>query len=285
MTRHWRKRVTQGLITASLYFAMLLFIFPVFWMVFTSFKVDREVNAFPMVWIPTELTLRNYYKIFGSHVQAGSAAFASYFLHSVTVAFCATLLSLVLGTFAAYAFARSRFRGKNGYFIFLLLMRAVPGVALSLPLLILTNAIKLSNSVVGLIVIYTALISPFVAWLMEGFFAEIPPDLSQQALVDGASKWQAMVLVDVPLAAPGMAASALFAFLLAWNEFPVASMIAPGLASRTLPVGLLDYVSEFFTDWGGITAAGTLTLIPAVIFALLVQRNIIRGLTFGALKE
>lgn len=280
------RRTMNGIITTGLvYVATLVFLFPVFWMILSSFKVDREVQAVPMVWIPTKLTLNNYIKIFGAHTQAGSAAFGSYVLHSTTVALFTTFLSLVLGTAAAYAFARYRFKGKNGYFFFLLLMRGVPGIALSLPLLIMTNRIKLSNSVAGLIIVYTALIAPFVTWLMEGFFTEIPPDLAEQALVDGASKWQAMILVDLPLSAPGLAASGLFAFLLSWNEFPIASIIAPGSASRTLPVGLLDYVSEFFTDWGGITAAGTLTLLPAVVFTLLVQRHIIRGLTFGAVKE
>ncbi len=279
-----RKQMVTALCTIAVIIILIIFIVPTFWMVQTSFRVGKEINSFPPVWWPQQLTLSSYTKLFGGSHEESTIAFGDYFRNSVvaTVVSCAVALSL--GTMAGYAFARHEFKGKRKLFLAIILMRAIPGLALGMPLLVMFKWVRLVNNVWGLILVYTMVNAPFITWLMEGFFKDIPPDLAEAALIDGCSRLQALLKVDLPLAAPGVAASTIFAFLLSWNEFAIALILTRTPASRTLPVGLFDFVGEFFIDWGGMSAAGTIILIPVVILTFLVQRWIARGLTFGALK-
>jgi len=284
MSGQTRRHLADTAQTLLVLAILAVFMFPVVWLLLTSVKLDREVNSVPVVWIPSQLYVGHYARLLGLGEGARSAPFVTYLQHSLVVAVGSSLLALAVGTMAGYAFGKYRFRARRSLFVLVLVMRVVPGIALSLPLLMLLKNVGLVNSMLGLILVYVALNAPFVAWLTEGFFRETPAELTEQALVDGASKWQAFLRVDLPLAAPGLAASFLFAFILAWNEFHVASVLAPGTASRTVAVGLYDYIGEFYTDWGGMTAAGALTVVPAVILVFFLQRYIVRGLTFGALK-
>ncbi|MFB0546358.1 MAG: carbohydrate ABC transporter permease [Anaerolineae bacterium] len=279
-----REQMVTALCTIAVIIILIIFIVPTFWMVQTSFRVGKEINSFPPVWWPQRLTLSSYTKLFGGSHEESTIAFGDYFRNSVvaTVVSCAVALSL--GTMAGYAFARHEFKGKRKLFLAIILMRAIPGLALGMPLLVMFKWVRLVNNVWGLILVYTMVNAPFITWLMEGFFKDIPPDLAEAALIDGCSRLQALLKVDLPLAAPGVAASTIFAFLLSWNEFAIALILTRTPASRTLPVGLFDFVGEFFIDWGGMSAAGTIILIPVVILTFLVQRWIARGLTFGALK-
>ena len=276
--------MVTALCTIAVIIILIIFIVPTFWMVQTSFRVGKEINSFPPVWWPQQLTLSSYTKLFGGSHEESTIAFGDYFRNSVvaTVVSCAVALSL--GTMAGYAFARHEFKGKRKLFLAIILMRAIPGLALGMPLLVMFKWVRLVNNVWGLILVYTMVNAPFITWLMEGFFKDIPPDLAEAALIDGCSRLQALLKVDLPLAAPGVAASTIFAFLLSWNEFAIALILTRTPASRTLPVGLFDFVGEFFIDWGGMSAAGTIILIPVVILTFLLQRWIARGLTFGALK-
>ncbi len=276
--------MVTALCTIAVIIILIIFIVPTFWMVQTSFRVGKEINSFPPVWWPQQLTLSSYTKLFGGSHEESTIAFGDYFRNSVvaTVVSCAVALSL--GTMAGYAFARHEFKGKRKLFLAIILMRAIPGLALGMPLLVMFKWVRLVNNVWGLILVYTMVNAPFITWLMEGFFKDIPPDLAEAALIDGCSRLQALLKVDLPLAAPGVAASTIFAFLLSWNEFAIALILTRTPASRTLPVGLFDFVGEFFIDWGGMSAAGTIILVPVVILTFLVQRWIARGLTFGALK-
>ena len=190
----------------------------------------------------------------------------------------------MLGTLAGYTFSRFRFKGKNGIFLSMMLARAVPGIALSLPLFILFARLGLSDSILGMIIIYVALNIPFTTWLMDGFFRAIPEELDDAARIDGCSYWGAFLRVDLPLALPGAAASGIFAFLTSWNEFALASVITRTPASRTFPPGLFEFTGQFVSDWRGMCAMSVMMLIPAVIFVALVQRQLMEGLTSGATK-
>jgi multiple sugar transport system permease protein len=160
----------------------------------------------------------------------------------------------------------------------------VPGIALSLPLFILFANLGLSDSVLGLIIVYVAMNVPFTAWLMDGFFRAIPEELDDAAMIDGCSHWTAFLRVDLPLALPGVAASGIFAFLTSWNEFALASVITRTPASRTFPPALFEFTGQYVSDWRGMCAMSVMMLIPAVIFVALVQRQLMEGLTSGAMK-
>ncbi len=279
-----REQLVTTLCTIAVIIILVIFIVPTFWMVQTSFRVGREINSFPPAWWPQQLTLSSYTKLFGGSHEESTIAFGDYFRNSIVATVVSCAVALALGTMAGYAFARHEFKGKRQLFLGIILMRAIPGLALGMPLLVMFKWVGLVNNVWGLILVYTMVNAPFITWLMEGFFKDIPHDLAEAALIDGCSRLQALLKVDLPLAAPGVAASTIFAFLLSWNEFAIALILTRTPASRTLSVGLFDFMGEFFIDWGGMSAAGTIILIPVVILTFLVQRWIARGLTFGALK-
>jgi multiple sugar transport system permease protein len=166
----------------------------------------------------------------------------------------------------------------------MMLARAVPGVALSLPLFILFARLGLSDKILGMVIAYSALNIPFTAWLMDGFFRALPEELDDAAKIDGCSHWMAFLRVDLPLALPGAAAAGIFAFLTSWNEFALATVITRTQASRTFPPGLFEFTGSFVSDWRGMCAMSVMMLIPAVIFVALVQRQLVEGLASGATK-
>ena len=273
-----------------LYLILLAFFLPVIWIVLTSMRPNVEINTRPPVWIPAKLDFDSYKILFGMPTPEGafgmgsSIPFAAYTRNSTLIALTSTLFALVLGTMAGYIFARFRFKSKNTVFLTMMLARAVPGVALSLPLFILFARLGLSDKVAGMIIAYTALNIPFTAWLMDGFFRAIPEELAEAAVIDGCSRWTALIRVDLPLALPGVAASGIFAFLTCWNEFALATVITRTPASRTFPPGLYEFTGQFVSDWRGMTAMSVMMLIPSVIFVALVQRQLVQGLASGATK-
>ena len=285
-----RRRTGDRVGTILLYAVLLIFLVPSLWIVLTSLRPNVEVNARPPVWIPSALTLESYLILLGKPTpegafgMGGSIPFGSYARNSIVVALVSTLIAMVVGTMAGYAFARFRFRWKNGVFLGLMLARAVPGIALSLPLFLVFIRLHLIDQVLGLIVVYAALNIPFTAWLMDSFFRTIPEELSEAAMIDGSSRLGAFLRVELPLTLPGVAASAIFAFLTAWNEYALASVVTRTPQSRTFPPGLFELTGQFVSDWRGMCAMATMMLLPAVIFVALVQRQLMAGLTSGAVK-
>ena len=258
---------------------------PAIWIILTAFRPNLEVNASPPIWIPQALTLDAFESLFGLNPETASGVpVMSYLRNSLTVALLATALSVPIGTAAGYAFSRFDFVGSRVLLLLLLLTRAVPGVALSLPLFLLMRNIGLIDTVHGLAFVYMALNIPFTAWLMDGFFRRIPRELDDAAYVDGASHWQTFWKIDLPLALPGLGAASVFAFLAAWNEYQIASVITKTPAAKTFPVGLSDFTTQFTVDWRGMAAMSVLMMIPAIIFVLAMQRSLTKGLTFGAVK-
>jgi multiple sugar transport system permease protein len=279
------RRRNQMLLNAAAWVVLLVLGLPGFWIILTAFRSNNEINASPPVWLPREITLEAFANMFGLNPELQQRVpVEAYMLNSVTVAGLTTLFSLTAGTLAAYSFARFNFRFHTLIFLLIMLSRAIPGVALSLPLFILFNQLKLLNSIYGLAFVYVAINIPFTIWLMDGFFRQIPRDLTEAAYIDGCGYWSAFWRVDLPLALPGLGASAIFAFLASWNEFQIVSILARNASAKTFPPGLFDFTEQFTVDWRGMCAMSVLMIIPAVVFVLLTQRNLVRGLTFGALK-
>jgi multiple sugar transport system permease protein len=288
--RSRRIRNSDRLRDVLLWIIVLIWFLPAFWIILTSVRLRAEVDSLPPVWIPTALSFDSYKIIFGMPTPegafglGGSIPVMTYARNSITIALVATAIAIILGTLAGYAFSRFSFRGKNSIFLAFMLGRAIPGIALSLPLFVLFARVGLSDTIPGMILTYVALNIPFTAWLMDGFFRALPEELDDAARIDGCSHWGAFIRVALPLALPGVAASAIFAFLTCWNEFALASVITRTPQSRTFPPALFEFTGQFVSDWRGMTAMAVLMLIPAVLFVALVQRQLVQGLASGATK-
>lgn len=236
----------------------------------------------PPVWIPS-FTLDHYRSLFGGTGGGGVPVF-SYFRNSLIISVSSTVIAILIGMAGGYTFARYKFKAKNKIFIGLMLSRAVPGIALSLPLFIVFARIGLIDTHFGLILAYVAMNVPFTIWLTDGFFRQIPKELSEAAEIDGCTKWQAFWRVEFPVAKSGIASAAIFAFLTSWNEFALASQLTRSTGSKTMPVGLLDFTAEFTINWGGMCALAVLMIVPALTLTFIVQKHLIAGLTFGGVK-
>lgn len=280
-----RRHRTRGLLLDLLtWAAVLIGLIPAVWVVVTAFRSNIEINASPAVWIPREITLDAFAALFGIGDVGGTVPYQAYLRNSLIASLLSTAIAVSLGTLAGYAFARFRFRGRDELFLGIMLSRAVPGIALGLPLFILFARLGWLDQPHTLALAYVALNIPFTVWLMDVFFRDIPTDLGDAAAVDGATAWQAFWKIYLPLARPGLGAASIFAFLAAWNEYQLAVVVTRTTASRTFPVGLFDYTQQFTFDWRGMCAMSVVMMIPAVLFVLAVQRNLLRGLTFGATK-
>lgn len=274
----------RWLIRLGVFIAMVILLVPGIWVVVTAFRPNIEVLARPAVWIPQSPTLDNFARLFGFSSAQQGLPVQQYFTNSLVISITSTIIAIVIGMAGGYAFARFSFRGKATLFLGFMLSRTVPGVALSLPLFILWSRLGLIDTSWGLILVYMAVNIPFTIWLTDGFFRQIPVDLSEAAQIDGCTRWQAFWKVEFPLAKSGLASAAIFAFLTSWNEYALASQLTRTTASKTMPVGLMDFTAQFTVDWTGMSAMAVLIIIPALILTFIVQKHLIAGLTFGGVK-
>lgn len=284
--RRWsRRKINRELLNLLTVLILLIFALPAIWIIFTAFRPANEVNVTPPVWIPKRLTLDAFANLFGLNPEyASGVPVMAYLRNSSLTALIATTIALTVGTMTGYAFSRFEFKYHTFVFLMIMLSRAVPGVALGLPLFLLMRKYGLVDTSVGLAFVYAAVNIPFTSWLMDGFFRQIPKELDELAYIDGCGYWTAFWRIDLPLALPGVAAAGIFAFLASWNEYQLASLLTKTPKAKTFPVGLYDFTSQFTVDWRGMTAMSVLMIIPAIVFVILIQRRLTEGLTFGALK-
>ena len=260
--------------------ALGLTLVPIYWLVTISLKTVVDQFAVPPLWFRFPVTLEHYYDILFVR------SFGTYVLNSVLVAAVSTVLALLLGVAAAYALARLPMpRNWTRHLSFLILStRMAPPIVTVVPLFLLLREFGLLNTRVGLIIVYTGFNLPFVIWMMRGFFEELPADLEEAAWVDGSSRLRALRDVVLPLVAPGLAATAVFCLIIAWNEFLLALILTQTDAAMTLPVGIAGRVTQYEIKWGAMSAAGVVAMLPVFGFALAVQRYLVRGLSLGAVK-
>lgn len=269
----------------GVFIAMSILCIPGLWVVLTSFRQNVEILAKPPIWLPANPTFDNYFAIFGLlPLQQQGLPVLSYFQNSLIISLSSTVIAVAIGMMGGYAFARFRFRGKATLFLAFMLSRAVPGIALSLPLFIVWSRLGLIDTPLGLILVYLAVNIPFTVWLTDGFFRQIPVDLAEAAQIDGCTRWQAFWKIEFPLARSGLASAAIFAFLTSWNEYALASQLTRTISSKTMPVGLMDFTAQFTVNWAGMSAMAVLIIIPALVLTFIVQKHLIAGLTFGGVK-
>jgi len=272
----WTARVGLGLQVVAALFATLLFIAPILWMISTALKTGNQAfSATPTLFFTP--TLENFAHVFTAS-EFGDALMTSLFTASVS-----TILALVLGAGIAYPLARRPGAVQQQVAFWILSLRILPPIVVIIPLFLLLRSVGLTGSLWSLIILYTYRNLPLTVWLSRGFFADLPIEIEEAAYVDGASKLRTFFGITLPLALPGVISTALLAFIFAWNEFLFANVLT-GANTRTAPVSLTEYVNPVSIEWNNIMAAGTLVVLPVWIFALAVQRYLVRGMTMGAVK-
>jgi len=275
-----KPRLTRLMIYASLICAVVVALVPVYWMLTISLKSEVDQFASPPRWFSFSPTLAHYADAFVSR------SFGQYLATSATVAVLSTLASVTLGTFAAYALARFRWPAKldRRLSLWILSTRMFPPIVSAVPLFLMMRDLRLLNTTAALVIVYTAFNLPFVVWMMRGFFQELPREMEEAAMMDGDSRLGALFRIILPLVVPGLAATAVFCLIMSWNEFLLALVLTQTDAAMTLPVGIAGRVTQYEIKWGVMSAAGVVAMLPILIFAMSVQRYLVRGLSLGAVK-
>ncbi|GAB2706532.1 carbohydrate ABC transporter permease [Kitasatospora kifunensis] len=271
-------RIWPNLVAVVLF---VFFAFPVYWMLSTAFKQNKDIISKTPVFVPLSGTLDHF------KAATGAAQFWEMVGNSFTVTIVAVLASLVIATLASFAVARMRFRGRKAFVLVILLAQMAPWEVMTISAYMIVRDQSMLDSLVPLTLFYMMMVLPFTIWTLRGFIAAVPKELEESAMVDGCTRFQAFVKVVFPLLAPGLMSTSLFGFITAWNELPLALVLekatGPGTA-QTLPLWLTSFQSVFGDDWGATMAASTLFAIPVLIIFLFLQRKAVGGMTAGAVK-
>ncbi len=256
---------------------ILFFMLPLFWLITTAFKFGREAFAIPPKWFIFEYTLKNFQEIWQN------SKIALFLTNSIIISAGATLLSLLLGVPAGYAIARSKSRLINSSSYFFLLLLMIPPIAMLIPFYLLMRDLRLLGTYAAVILLDTAFDASFVVWMMRSYFKDVPQEMEEAALVDGASHLQAFFRIALPLSIPGIIASALYCIIFSWNDFLFALMLTSP-ATKTMPLGILATFSSVEISWGKMAVMCIFAMIPAMIISLFLNRYFVQGLTMGAAK-
>lgn len=270
MRRKWLSTVVFYLAVLGI---ALVVLFPFLWMLSSSFKTQVDIIAWPPKLL-FEPTLANYRKVFGEQ------DFLKYFLNSTIVGVSAVGISLLLGLPAAYSIARFRQRRLA---VFILLARLMPGISFLMPWYIVFSRLDLMDSYTALILSHILIALPIVVWIMSTYFASIPPELEESAMVDGATRQYAFWAIILPLSGPGVITATTLSFLFSWNNFMFSQVLSME-KTRTLPIAVYNFLSYAEVDWGGVMAAAVAIMTPAIILTMIFQKYVVKGLTMGAVK-
>jgi multiple sugar transport system permease protein len=271
-----RRRITKALAYLIAFLAVLITLFPIFWIFGISIKTQRDAFSMPPVWFFKPIW-ENYLTIWQT------SGFAEAFRNSIIVTILGVVLALLVAIPTAYALNRLPFRGKKGFSIWLLLAYMLPEFLFIIPMYVLYQRINLYDTQLGLAIVYQVFLLPFSIWLLRGFFKDVPVELEDAARIDGCSRFQTLRTVYVPLTAPGIAATAILSAIWIWNELTIALALTFE-ASKTVTVAVAGFRGYASINWGAMSAASIVSIIPMFIFAIIAQRYIVEGLTLGAVK-
>lgn len=277
----WGWAVFAGII-AFIYF------FPVLWIILTAFKTNADILAVPAKFLFAP-TLDNFVSVFSRSYIKGQAAvdtgFDRFFFNSIFIAGTSVLLALVIGTLAAYGFSRYPLRGNDTYLFIILTTRMLPPIIVIIPIFIMFRIAGLSGTYPGIILLYTAFNLPFTIWMMKSFFDELSPDVEDAARLDGSSERRVFFKICFPQIVAGLAATAVFGLILTWNEF-IFALLLTGVDTRTIPVAMAQTIGgDIGVRWGLLAAIETLFLIPVIVVVFVLQKHLLRGVTFGTIKR
>jgi multiple sugar transport system permease protein len=281
------RKVLRKLPPFLLTLPVLFFIFfPILWLLSASLSNQVELFAIPPHWIPQHPTLQNYLEIIfpGQATSSVPRSFAIALLNSIKIASAVTVISILIGSLAAYALVRIPFRFNRTIQLGIIATRMIPEVSLILPLFIIASSLRLINRPSLLVIAYMSFALPYAIWMMAAFFQTVPVDLEDAARIDGCSRMGILFRVVMPISMPGLVSTAMFTFLLAWDEFFYALIFTSTLASKTAPVAMAEFVGRYAININGMMAGGILAALPPVILAFIFQRYIVSGMTSGAVK-
>jgi ABC-type glycerol-3-phosphate transport system permease component len=275
LRRGWTKAL---LVYGTVAFYLVVVLVPIYWMFRSSISENAEMYGVAIQLVPSKFTLAQF------EAAIGKWQFGLYLQNSLIVALITTFLTVVMASLAAFSLVRLRYPGRNALARSILFVYLVPSGLLFIPLYILMQRLGLLNSQLSLIVTYQTFAIPFCTWMLIGYFKGIPPEMEEAAQIDGASRLQSMMLVLLPMAAPGLVAAAVFTFTLAWNEFLFALVFITSESFRTLPVGLAGLIRGDIYLWGPMMAGSVLAAIPVMVLYTLANRMLVQGLAAGAVK-
>jgi N,N'-diacetylchitobiose transport system permease protein len=276
---HRRSYATGGWNLLALVLAVL-FGFPIYWMLITSFKTSADINRLaPQFW-PHHPTLGSFREVLGDRIFRQDLA------NTFVITLAAVAISVVIGFFGAMAIARFRFAGRRVFVFAVLVVQMIPLLALTIPMSLLLDRFQLKNSLVGVVLAYLMFTMPYTIWTLRTFIANIPKELDEAAMVDGCSRFQTFYRIILPLVGPGLIATSVYGWILAWNEFVLANTLLLDNTKQTAMIYLLVFQSSptHGADYGGLMAAAVLTALPVVVLFVLFQSRISAGLTSGAVK-
>ena len=273
-----RKRLFLAAAYAIILTMTVIVLFPFLWALRTSVMTMHDVMEWPIRYLPHNITFQNYAYIW-KNIQ-----YPRWFFNSVVVGAATAVISVVIASLAGYAFARFKFPLHKVTLLAILTMNMIPRVLLAIPYYDMMFKLGWLDQYQALIIPYVAICLPFATWMLASYFRSIPKDLDECAMVDGATRLQALFRVVIPLAAPGIMATGVYCFIVSWCEFLLALTLTSAEEMRTLPVALSTFVSEFSVDWGLLTAAAVISTVPVIILFSYLQKHLIAGLTAGAIK-
>ena len=279
-----RGRVRKTVEVALLAVLAVAMLFPVLWMLETSVKENRDVYAVPAKLVGFDLTLAHYRDVFVGP-SGGASDLSVALLNSVVVAGASTILATVLGVPAAWAYSRFTLRAKKDQLFFILSTRFMPPVVVVIPIFLMYRTLGLIDSQLGLILIYTAFNVPFTIWMMKGFVDQVPSEYEDAAMLDGHTRFQAFRRITLPLLLPGIAATAVFALIFSWNEFVYAIFLTSSREVRTAPPAIAGLIGGTTVDWGLVAASACVFAVPVLVFAYLVRKHLVAGVTLGAVRR
>jgi multiple sugar transport system permease protein len=296
--------------SAAIIIYAVISLIPLVWIFMTSFKTPQDAIAYPPKVI-TEQSLVGYVNLFTTRsrvspddlaalpppqtwyeklvrdqqmILAGPSRFKDRYINSLLIGFGSTFLSIVLGTLAAYAFSRFRIPGKDDWLFFILSTRMMPPIAVAIPIYLMFRDVGLNDTHIGMVLLYTVVNLSLSVWLLKGFMDEIPREYEEAAMVDGYTRWQAFLKVVLPQASTGIATTAIFCLIFAWNEYAFALLLTSG-AAQTAPPFIPTIIGEGGLDWPAMAAGTTLFLLPVLFFTILLRKHLLRGITFGAVRK
>ena len=273
-----KKTINMMIIYILLFLFVIFAVFPFLWMVSTSLKNNKELFTIPPTIIPSEFNFDSYMKILKE------SKFGLYFWNSIKVAGLTTVLAMSVSIMAGLGFSRFIFRGQNFLRTLLLVAQLFPLVLLVTPYYSIMSSLKLIDTHASLILAYASFTIPFSVWMLTNYFSALPGELEEAAMIDGCSQGKALIKVTIPLSVPGIVATAINSFILAWNEFLFANTFINSPTLRTLPIGLRSFMGEFSIEWNVLMAGSVICTIPVVIMFIFLQKKIVAGMTNGAVK-
>jgi multiple sugar transport system permease protein len=266
--------------------AAAIMLFPVLWMLETSIKEGRDIYAVPAKFLGFDVTFQHYKDVFVQQGGGGGTSdLARSFGNSAIVAGLSTLIATVLGVPAAWAYSRFSIKGKKDQLFFILSTRFMPPVVVVIPIFLMFRDLDLINTKLGLVLIYAAFNLPFTIWMVKGFVDEVPAEYEDAAMLDGYSRFEAFYRFTLPLLVPGIAATAVFALIFSWNEFVFAVFLTSTESVRTAPPAIAGLIGGTTVDWGLVSASATVFAAPVLLFAFLVRKHLVAGVTLGAVRR